>query len=133
MKMIGANELRIGNYVSLELAEAGTPYECIVVGIEQDRVYYLPWLKMQPRADFLYSLYCYVYPIPLTEEWLLKFGFQKNDINNDYKYWLIDDSRFLIQTDKFYFSAWLNIIESVNQLQNLYFALKGKELTIKEK
>jgi hypothetical protein len=73
-------------------------------------------------------------PIPLTEEWLLKFGFGKNDnnqfilmegsvdilFNKDLNGWTCDGINFSI-----------NMTEHVHQLQNLYFALTGEELEIK--
>ena len=82
-------------------------------------------------------------PIPLTEAWLLKFGFgmlnksyfstpprtrtnnspysliYTKDLNGDW-YILINESV------RFY-------LEHVHQLQNLYFALTGEELTINER
>ena len=61
-------------------------------------------------------------PIPLTEEWLLKFGFKWNGFE-----WEIEN--LFIKAD---FSMTLGSfkvkLESVHQLQNLYFALTGKEL-----
>jgi hypothetical protein len=74
----------------------------------------------------------YCQPIPLTEEWLLKFGFEKNhnnqfilmkgsvDIlfNKDLNGWTCDGINFSINQTLY-----------VNQLQNLYFALTGLELT----
>ena len=86
-------------------------------------------------------------PIPLTEEWLLKFGFEykKNNYTHNYRrvdleglyldYWVVirhdpaswyklaHDIGKIIAADKIWY---------VHQLQNLYFALTGEELTIKE-
>ena len=75
-------------------------------------------------------------PIPLTEEWLLKFGFEK-DGNKIYR-----NGRFFIENlfrNRMTFritinnaeSAHTNSIEYVHQLQNLYFALTGTELEMK--
>ena len=85
-------------------------------------------------------------PIPLTEEWLLKFGFKYNYfededgyiISNDYVLSLGEYSELSIEDD---FSFWIgsktsdetvcfdnDIIESVHRLQNLYHALTGEEL-----
>jgi len=77
-------------------------------------------------------------PIPLTEQWLLDFGFEEKTIQelNDIHYefdcmWIyllkdffeieliVGDERFNLLTQFKY----------VHQLQNLYFALTGKELT----
>lgn len=76
--------------------------------------------------------------IPLTEEWLLKFGFertdQKDNSNDDWT-WLfyqkdsiyIDGSDLTIETA----SGIVIKLEYVHQLQNLYFALTRDELTLK--
>jgi hypothetical protein len=80
-------------------------------------------------------------PIPLTEEWLLKFGFNrhhadyfngiiyiKNIINNTEFEWGVYPnelgSGIQIQNRK--------LLKYVHQLQNLYFALTEEELVVKE-
>jgi hypothetical protein len=78
-------------------------------------------------------------PIPLTEEWLLKFGFKKqldkSFAKNDFSIFL--DKRFKTnlflqenQEDFKWFSYELKV-EYIHQLQNLYFALTGEELNFK--
>jgi len=76
-------------------------------------------------------------PIPLTEEWLLKFGFEKPTNEKPYN--------FKISAVAFLHSEFQNELkcfngnkllfsmpcEYVHQLQNIFFALCGKELTIK--
>lgn len=74
-------------------------------------------------------------PIPLTEEWLVKFGFEK-DFNGFYKLFKESEVPVLIKDgfwtcDGICFSV--NCLYHVHQLQNLYFALTGEELTIKNK
>jgi hypothetical protein len=82
----------------------------------------------------------YLKPILLTEEWLLKFGFSKRDVLSSVLYDM-KNPRFSIYLnppiDKS--NKWnilgieKNInIQYVHQLQNLYFALTGEELTIKQ-
>jgi hypothetical protein len=81
-------------------------------------------------------------PIPLTPEWLGRCGFVKNgrqwdgpEIENDNSI-----SFFIIQecdmagTYELFGSEWTlgKPFQCVHQLQNLYFALTGEELTIKE-
>jgi len=80
-------------------------------------------------------------PIPLTEEWLLKFGWIWNEECKSYEKYPNGDARMHLQfrdisgsytmfnyvlkaliTERIYY---------VHQLQNLYFALTGEELTIK--
>ena len=79
-------------------------------------------------------------PIPLTEEWLLRFGFKKAPLVDKYlKGYFTYDSKLKYFT---YFTdiedgGYENIIiqkeklKYVHQLQNLYFALIGEELVLK--
>ena len=73
-------------------------------------------------------------PIPLTKEWLLKFGFIApfGETANVKRYIRGSELHlnFTINDSKIYL-AFLNSedIEHVHSLQNLYFALTGKELT----
>jgi hypothetical protein len=74
-------------------------------------------------------------PIPLTEEWLLKFGFEKSE--NNWKFldlyfgiisWeKLAGTMFCLEQE----SIFLPHIKYVHQLQNLYFALTGEVLTFK--
>lgn len=76
-------------------------------------------------------------PIPLTEEWLIRFGFEEVSKDTWHK------ESFFIEFDiqaGFGFNIennqgvhLLTGIEYVHELQNLYFALTGEELQIKEK
>ena len=68
-----------------------------------------------------------VAPIPLTEEWLVKFGIIEANESHV--------KRIKIETDfgelMFYIDNRLPQLKYVHQLQNLYFALTNTELTIK--
>jgi hypothetical protein len=70
-------------------------------------------------------------PIPLTEEWLLKFGF---DDLGTYGYGR-GNFHICLHENEFYFPINNRkvFIKHVHQLQNLYFALTGEELTIDKK
>ena len=80
--------------------------------------------------------YFNIKPIPLTEEWLLKFGF--NDLqDNSYEFWKSSIWCLLFENGKYevYYGSMclgLPILKSVHQLQNLYHALTGEELIIKK-
>tara|TARA_R110002073_G_scaffold331631_1_gene516575 strand:+ start:2894 stop:3250 length:357 start_codon:yes stop_codon:yes gene_type:complete len=73
-------------------------------------------------------------PIPLTEEWILKFGFKSLDYGEYGRGRYVLDCEY---TDKgvYNFVIGRTCIEvdvtNVHQLQNLYFALTNEELTIK--
>lgn len=113
--LISANELRIGNLYN----DNGVFKKASPSTIEE--VWNAPrsWCK----------------PIPLTEEWLLKFGFEKTE-------WYFNSYRLVIGNNDYAILIDLDgncevgdiitcKIEYVHQLQNLYFALKGEELTFK--
>jgi hypothetical protein len=77
-------------------------------------------------------------PIPITEEWLLKLGFeierkQNGDLQADF-----NKSRFNVYYKNSYNGflfcdndTVLTTINHIHQLQNLYFVLTGEELKIK--
>jgi hypothetical protein len=77
-------------------------------------------------------------PIPITEEWLLKFGFVDN-IDSYYKRhtesetnfdWDIETGLYIIDDNGLVLKD-ISHIEYVHQLQNLFFALTGEELEVK--
>lgn len=112
-----ANELRIGNYVNYcgQIITAGDCWDDIFHGISKHK-------KDKVTIE----------PIPLTEQWLKDFGL--NPKNNYFKQLGVcyengsyiaafDDNEFgHNKEDEF-------LIKYVHQLQNLYFAIMGKELT----
>jgi len=75
-------------------------------------------------------------PIPLTEEWLVRFGFDKDGfdwffmpkkdhvVQNGYS---VNNKENVFEIDELIIPN----IQHVHQLQNLYFALTGEELTLK--
>ena len=86
-------------------------------------------------------------PIPLTPEWLQKLGFEKRVLNGirigsydtidwDVEYY-IDNILLLKQLSQQYdrfqsANKPYRFIQYVHQLQNLYFALTGTELTVRQ-
>jgi hypothetical protein len=67
-------------------------------------------------------------PIPLTEEWLVKFGF--NEFEKNYRTFFVNN-KFKIEMSNtgniYYNKLW---IPYVHTLQNLYFSLTGVELDL---
>lgn len=120
-----ANELRIGNYTdwngSDRIVQSIDEWE-----IGEDTVlgrYYFPIIEVNG--------------IPLTEEWLLKFGFEWRNTERDYFKEPYSIALFNSGIISFYHEDGESCVELndelkyVHQLQNLYFALTGEELTIK--
>ena len=110
-----ASELRIGNLV----------YESVLSKISRKKtgvkICELNSLKIHHVESFPESEY--YSPIPLTEEWLMKFGFEKAyETCYQYKDFILNDKFIMMDID-------ITIqLKHVNQLQNLYFALTGEEL-----
>ncbi|MGV8136506.1 MAG: hypothetical protein AB2L20_14955 [Mangrovibacterium sp.] len=76
-------------------------------------------------------------PIELTEELLLKAGFEKIERESmlEYNVWANrDGEEILFQADDHFCHSFIqterNEIKSLHRLQNLYFALTGEELKI---
>ncbi len=65
-------------------------------------------------------------PIPLTEEWLLKFGF----LNFGNRWSNNQLSLDIIQSNGYYMANVTQEIKYVHQLQNLYFVLTYEELIL---
>jgi hypothetical protein len=117
-----ASELRLGNLVSnmnprhndsiLTIESIGDNHEV--------NVFYRKYLLSELE------------PIPLTEEWLLKFGWVKS---KEYQYYW-SDSNVIIDLNHAGYSCLLCGItvslKHVHELQNLYFALTGEELTLNQ-
>ena len=83
---------------------------------------------------------CTYSPIPLTEEWLIKLGFEKSisttgpPINEELESYILDGYDFMKDRCGSWFLCGYNWntthFQYVHQIQNLYFALTGEELKI---
>ena len=122
MPNMKASELRIGNLVDLgnRIAKISEIYHtaCTVLDLEETQ----DTIEDYERTK----------PIPLTEEWLLKFGFDRNIVED---YPIFQNQVLMIE----YYEACSDVYVSdyckistkyVHQLQNLYFALTGEELIL---
>lgn len=129
-----AQDIRIGNYI----ADIWTPNGLFkVTELRKDKIFYGNCFKAK---------YDDIRPIPLTEEILLKAGGKRFD-EDKIILMLNDPSTHLVlmkvgthwfpqieQTGEFASEGvnvvFLNFIDYLHQLQNLYFALTGEEIKI---
>ena len=114
-----ANELRIGN-----LIYGYSGRVCAISSINES------FIKIRNDQDTI--LLCDCKPIPLTEDWLVKLGFESNPYQDRYENKVIQ-----VECNKLrgYTELWIDgmpHIKYVHQLQNLYFALTGEELILKQ-
>lgn len=125
---MNVRELRIGNLVSKNTAQGGW------------------WIDSDVMAsDFgktaAGTLLCESFePIPITEGWLVKLGFNKyddlfiltckNDI--DIYYNINPENSISIGNGDYHGTFSMKHIKSIHELQNLYFSLTGEELEIEQ-
>lgn len=129
-----ANELRIGNWV-YDMNGKPQQIDQVVRHPSCERNY--GYISKFKGWNFANGYIDDLNPIPITEEWLLKLGFERYGDNGEYfKHKDIEVFEFLnIGTAfKVFDSSGICIcyIEYVHQLQNLYFALTGKELQVND-
>lgn len=116
-----ASELRIGNYIENTDSQMASYMVVNADVIKQNE----------------HTMYASLEPIPLTEEWLLKFGFEFHVNANCENFYYTKDAFICIRCDedfewfRYYNGDFYSEIEYVHQLQNLFFCLCGKELTLK--
>lgn len=116
-----ARDLRIGNFVNLK--DKG--------GYRISGGHDIEELEDWDDTDY-YS------GIPINEEWLLRFGFEKDGYD-----WVIDSNikvvKYVVDIKHDFYvgvkrnnviNAFAWNIQHVHQLQNLYFALTGQELNL---
>lgn len=129
--MIRANELRIGNLAYRTNKSTG----------KRDLIQITPSCIMDISANGERSSFIYE-PIPLTEEWLVRFGFSKGILFDTILYlsgtrWHISyhDGIYQLNYKENPSSQWVPVlkdIKHVHTLQNLFWILCGEELTLKE-
>lgn len=123
--MIKANELRVGNWVFRNTTKEYVQVSDIII--------------RKPNFEKEMDI---INPIELTEDWLLRFGFDFKETEKARVYKMgktflfvftfagrFKDKSFLSVGNNQYPECWPT--KYVHQLQNLYFALKGEELQIK--
>ena len=121
-------ELRPGNYV----LDVPSNQHKIVYGISHLEGFDVAFVHYKNEFDKPATFL--IQPIELTQEWLIKFGFKKR--KNQHRYhWEnkivimeFSDGGFMTYTG--YDIRYSPMLEYVHELQNLYYALTGKELVL---
>lgn len=134
-----ATELRVGNIINYDHDGEITPVTVSFIGRDSEGFegYYLGLNNEHGLLATCIIDYDFTMPIPLTEEWLLKLGFDGGSIHFD-----AFRARIKVEIRHEYCAVrmnrnntliWLANINHVHQLQNLYFALTNTELTLNDK
>lgn len=118
-----ANELRLGNYVFDGLGNLTEVTAKMIVE--------------QHQSDIASCIY--LQPIPLTEQWLIDFGFEKVNSSSElhlkkgFFHWYSSTKSIVLEFDSGINGDCYDFFlddncDKVHQLQNLYFSLTGEEL-----
>ena len=121
MQSVLVNEVRIGNLlynpISKEIVK--------LVAIEQGN---RP-ITLGKRGTSSFSGFDCLLSLPLTSEWLINFGFYFENVFNQKQYFLSPITIYE-NKGKLQHSGYDRELKKVHELQNLYFALTGAELTV---
>jgi len=133
--MLDVKELRIGNYVDHTPLFNKLTY--LVKGINRNYIEGVEY-KFKDNDFGIHRIETSIIePIPLTEEWLIKFGFESDPYQDRYIL-VTDNGEFIVHCNKTkgYLELWIDLslrtvdLKTVHQTQNLFYEL-GEELTIK--
>lgn len=121
-----AKELRIGNLITRNDLGTSEPRIETILELRKDKVFTSgPVTAICDYED--------LNPIPLTEEWLINLGYEADcEFSENPMHFRKDGYLIWKPASIFYDDLYRIELKYVHQLQNLYFALKGKELTLKE-
>lgn len=125
--MINREELRIGNWVNG--SHNGFSKDVVIYDFDRNSIQHTDETNNAlPLSSFM--------PIELTEEWLIEFGWIKYDkfLSKTWAESGLEVIVFSTYYEKYRYQlakGRSKVLYSVHQLQNLYFALTNKELTIK--
>lgn len=123
--MIQAKDLRIGNYIKDEVGllfmVSGLPMFGGIQITSEDTVF----------TETTFN------PIPLTEEWLVKFGFENGVLENEkyeFKLYFYDCWNISYVEKSGYGGSKCHIegYFDINDIQNIFYLLSGEELTLKQ-
>ena len=139
MNTIQASELRIGNFIGMNLEEYPNNFFTALEIGETMKVYEGLITLKGATIKRVETSFMYVddfEPIPLNEDWLVRFSFEKAGIrfSKDWFYlWEQDDKIIFALAEMKEITGTYLEIKYVHTLQNLYFALAGTELTLTDK
>jgi hypothetical protein len=128
------NNLRVGNWVIDYEAEPNKTIYWQVETIE----YLNTTLGIRFRDGSCWTCEEFIEPIPLTEEWIVKFGINETKDQDIYRINYVSYHKGTntfnyclgyYYDDQGYVDNIFKEIKHVHQLQNLYFELTGQELT----
>lgn len=141
-----SNELRIGNWIADRGLKEWQIDHWETINKVSSKASTSMFMGIMMETHPLTEYVDYLRPIPLTDEWLLKFGFTPDERKIVYDHPLPKEPEnehkdLGTKYPAFFMNNRLNrwmdchtrvCIDYVHQLQNLYFTLTGEELEVKQ-
>lgn len=136
--MIKPQELRVGNHVDC-VKNGDVKRDCIVLSIGPDSV------ALRYKSGKIGAMLTSLQPIVVSQDFIIKAGFESNQDEHEEEWFHKDEDLFGMKEDVLHPDwsdekpKWTHIwdnaftaspVDSVHQLQNLYFAMTGTELKI---
>jgi len=132
--MIKAEELRIGNVLELLANDMKFPLPTgryvNVTEIKKDRIQVNMKLKNNEFGFTFNRRFKTLQPIPLTEEWILKCGFEKINKSSVNAQFTFKGRIIVIRDGNFVDYGSSVILPTIHKLQNFIYALTNEELKI---
>ena len=132
-----AHELRLGNYINA-LDDYDQAIASQVIALSDGAAY----IDEYGNRVLFYTLngeyapeQCSIEGIKITEEWIKRLGFEEDSIiekrfnKDDYQVYFFKDDDYIYLRQV---GSTIAKIKYIHQLQNLYFALTGEELTLNQ-
>ena len=133
-----AKNLRIGNYVTWIDEDDPSNAVLTLVGIYLNDAIWVEWTWGDGSNDNTDCDLETIKGIPITEEWLNKFGFEKKkgsiSYDKDKLSLYFGDTILSDKNGRTYWNSWAIMEKTPNyihELQNLFFAINGSELESK--
>lgn len=140
-----AQELRIGNWVKTCIPNMKVMIPCMEAKVQGITIFHEVMFNHEVGMEGFDMPSQHLMGIKLTEEWLLRFGFEKTFENKEYKVYSIGfntiafgvnditDCELTRKKAKLSSDYIVNTqIEYIHQLQNIWFCLTGTELLRQE-
>ncbi|MBC8054910.1 MAG: hypothetical protein H7Y13_17765 [Sphingobacteriaceae bacterium] len=123
-------ELKLGNLIKISPRE-NEEGVLFLTDIQQSSII---GEMVTPRQGYHFRIkFDEILPLELSEEWLTKLGFAKAPDNDEI--W-VDSKNFILFKFSAFESGFMEesrlavVIDSMHQLQNMYFTLTGEKLTL---
>jgi hypothetical protein len=136
-------DLRIGNYIFGSLKNINNEIKTFIgkikyLDVTEKEVYDCQIDVLDSDLNDIKETLGEKKPIPINEDWLKKLGFRPIN-NHEFSLWIdeYECSSFFVER-KYYGirvgekDVFTKHVSTVHELQNIFFALTGKELTIQE-